>query len=64
VPDEPLVLDIGCGSGEPIGHYLIANGCKLTGVDSSSSLIEICKSWFPNERWVVQDMRELSLNHR
>jgi hypothetical protein len=33
-------------------------------VDSSSSLIEICKSRFPNERWVVQDMRELSLNHR
>jgi hypothetical protein len=22
VPDEPLVLDVGCGSGEPIGNYL------------------------------------------
>jgi ubiquinone/menaquinone biosynthesis C-methylase UbiE len=30
-----LVLDVGCGSGEPIARYLIGLGCQLTGVDVS-----------------------------
>ena len=29
----PTVLDIGCGIGEPMGRYLIEQGCSLTGVD-------------------------------
>ncbi|MFW2076033.1 class I SAM-dependent methyltransferase, partial [Acinetobacter gerneri] len=27
------VLDLGCGSGQPIAAYLIENGCQVTGVD-------------------------------
>ena len=35
IAPDPRVLDIGCGSGEPIGEYLIQQGCKITGVDSA-----------------------------
>ncbi len=39
LPEAPSVLDIGCGSGEPIDSYLLENGCTVTGVDVSPELI-------------------------
>jgi ubiquinone/menaquinone biosynthesis C-methylase UbiE len=59
-PGAP-VLDIGCGSGEPIARYLIVCGHAVTGVDSAPSLIELCKVRFPEQTWVVADMRKLAL---
>ena len=61
LPRSPTVLDIGCGSGEPMGRYLIEQGCGLTGVDSAPELISICKSRLPQQTWRVADMRSLSL---
>ncbi len=55
------VLDVGCGSGEPIARYLIEHGCKVTGVDSSAALIGMCRSRFPDEEWMVADMREMDV---
>ena len=56
------ILDIGCGSGEPISRYLIEKGCHVTGVDSSPNLIGMCKSRFPNQDWIAADMRTLALS--
>jgi len=56
------ILDIGCGSAEPIARFFVEQGYKVTGVDSSPSLIHICKRRFPTESWLVRDMRELALN--
>lgn len=56
------ILDIGCGSAEPIARYVIENGHAVTGVDSSSALIGICRDRFPRNDWIVADMRVLSLN--
>ena len=56
------VLDIGCGAGEPIAQYFIDQGCSLTGVDSSPTMIDISRSRFPQGEWLVQDMRTLSLS--
>jgi SAM-dependent methyltransferase len=58
------ILDVGCGSGEPIARYFIEKGCHVTGVDSSPALIDLCKSRFPDQNWIVNDMRTLSLNRR
>ena len=55
------VLDVGCGAGEPISRYLVEQGFSVTGVDASQAMIEICKSRFSNEAWMVMDMRELAL---
>lgn len=61
LPSGAAVLDIGCGSAEPIGRYLIENGHAVTGVDSSPELIAICEERFPDQDWRVADMRTLSL---
>ena len=64
LPEGAAVLDIGCGMGEPIGRWLIEQGCRLTGVDSSASLIAMCRERFPDHEWIVADMRGLSLGRR
>jgi 2-polyprenyl-3-methyl-5-hydroxy-6-metoxy-1,4-benzoquinol methylase len=61
VPAGGCVLDIGCGMGEPIAHDLIARGFRVTGIDSSPALIEMCRGRFPRQTWDVADMRDLAL---
>lgn len=55
------ILDIGCGSGEPIAGYLIDQGFAVYGVDSSPTMIAICRRRFPQRSWRVADMRALAL---
>ena len=55
------VLDLGCGGGEPIARYLLGQGLKLVGVDSSRGMIEMCRDRFREGEWVVGDMRQLAL---
>ena len=64
LPQNPSILDIGCGSGEPIAGYLIEKGCDVTGVDLSSAMIGMCKERFPDHEWLVADMRTLILDQR
>ena len=61
LPVDPSILDVGCGSGNPIGRYLVENGCALTGIDSSSELIEIAHKSIPEADWMVSDMRNLRI---
>lgn len=61
LPAGASVLDLGCGGGAPIGRYLIDRGIIVTGVDSSPSLIAICRERLPGGTWLVGDMRALSL---
>ncbi len=59
--DGRRVLDLGCGSGEPIAAYLIGRDCAMTGVDSSAPMIAMCRTRFPGHAWHVADMRALGL---
>jgi len=58
------VLDLGCGSGEPVARYLIEAGHAVTGIDSSPTLIGICRSRFPTHDWIAGDMRDLHLGRK
>ena len=58
------ILDVGCGPGEPMARYFIEKGYPVTGVDSSPALIDLCKSRFPAQDWIVNDMRTLALSQR
>lgn len=64
VPRAGTVLDLGCGTGEPIARYLIDAGFRVVGVDSSPSMIEMCRARFPDSEWLVADMRELTLGRQ
>ena len=64
VPAHGPVLDLGCGSGEPIARYFIECGYDVTGVDLSPTLISLCTERFPASIWTVADMRKLDLGRR
>lgn len=64
LPPGGTILDVGCGSGQPIAAYLIGRGFLLTGVDSSPSLIALCRNRFADREWIVADMRALNLGRR
>jgi SAM-dependent methyltransferase len=61
VSSNGSILDIGCGSAVPISRYLIEVGHGVTGVDSSATLIDLCRDRFPGQEWIVADMRTLAL---
>jgi len=61
VPPAGTVLDLGCGSGEPIARCLVEQGRRVTGVDAAPGLIALCRGRFPDHDWLVADMRGLDL---
>ncbi len=61
LPGGGSVLDIGCGSGEPIARYLIKRGHPVTGIDASPTLLALCRKRFPEQEWILADMRRLAL---
>jgi SAM-dependent methyltransferase len=64
LPRGASILDIGCGSGQPIARYLIEHGFHVAGIDSSPTLISLCGKRFPDQEWLVADMRTLSLKRK
>jgi SAM-dependent methyltransferase len=63
-PADAPILDIGCGSAEPMAGYLIGLGHPVVGVDSSPAMIDACRRKFPQQQWTVADMRELALQRQ
>lgn len=64
LPVGGRVLDIGCGSGEPIARHLIDLNFSVTGIDSAPAMITMCKERLPQAQWHVADMRTLALGRR
>lgn len=64
LPRGGRVLDLGCGSGQPISGWLINEGFRLTGIDFSAKMLEIARGRWPNGDWRVGDMRQLDLGER
>jgi SAM-dependent methyltransferase len=58
------VLELGCGSGAPVATYLGTCGFQITGIDSSPTLISLCRERLPGHEWQVGDMRLLDLPRR
>ena len=61
LPPAAPILDLGCGSAAPMAAYLIELGHSVVGVDSSPPMIEVCQGRFPDQEWIVADMRGLAL---
>jgi SAM-dependent methyltransferase len=59
--DGAKVLDLGCGPGRPVAQYMVQRGLRVTGVDSSSTMISFCRDRLPDQEWIVADMRRLAL---
>ena len=64
LPQGATVLDLGCGGGSPVALHMVAQGFRVTGVDSSSTLISLCRTRMPDREWIAGDMRSLALGPR
>ena len=54
------VLDL--GGGEPVARFLVEQGMRVTGVDSSPAMMALARERLPGQQWIVADMRCLALN--
>jgi SAM-dependent methyltransferase len=64
LPEHASILDLGCGTGEPMAQFFIERGHQVTGVDGSQKMIDYCNKRFPNMSWILQDMRTVDLNKK
>lgn len=61
LPAGGRVLDLGCGTGDPIARWFIAEGFQVTGVDFADAMLEIARDRWPDGDWRTADMRALDL---
>lgn len=59
-----IVLDVGCGTGEPIAGYLASLGFRIVGLDTSPAMIELCRARLPDAEFILADMRQMTLGRR
>jgi SAM-dependent methyltransferase len=64
LPAGATVLDLGCGSGSPVAQHMVECGLQVTGVDTSPTLISLCRERLPGHEWIVADMRSLRPGRR
>jgi len=62
-PGRGRVLDLGCGSGEPMARLFIERGWQVTGVDFSPAMLQLAAQRVPQMTRIAADMRELELPH-
>lgn len=61
LPPKTAILDIGCGSGEPIARFLADKNYLITGVDGSPEMIDLFQATLPHAIARVADMRLLKM---
>jgi SAM-dependent methyltransferase len=64
---EPLttsgvILDLGCGTGQPIDSTLVFWGNYIVGVDESSAMLALAKEQLPSEEWICAKMQEVEID--
>ncbi|WP_299146192.1 class I SAM-dependent methyltransferase [uncultured Tateyamaria sp.] len=64
LPAGARVLDLGCGSGDPIARWFIAEGFRVTGVDFVQPMLDLARGRWPEGDWRMGDMRTLDLPDR
>jgi SAM-dependent methyltransferase len=64
LPDGACVLDLGCGTGQPMARWLAQRGFAITGIDSSAAMLAHARALQPTQEWMQGDMRTLALGRR
>jgi ubiquinone/menaquinone biosynthesis C-methylase UbiE len=62
LPPGGDVLDVGCGAGMPVARFLADAGFRVTGVDVSSSMLELARVHVPEANFVKMDMTQLEFD--
>ena len=64
IPQNSEILDIGCGTGQPIAEYFIKKGFTVIGVDGSPGQLKKAKHLVPEMQTICSDMRHINLNKK
>jgi SAM-dependent methyltransferase len=59
LPPQARVLDLGCGTGNPIARHIIDCGFRVVGVDQSTKLLEIARTVVPEAELIHADMVDI-----
>lgn len=55
------ILDLGCGTGQPVAEYLVRNNFRVVGVDQSANMLAIARRVVPEAELIHADMCEMNL---
>jgi cyclopropane fatty-acyl-phospholipid synthase-like methyltransferase len=64
LPSGAKVLDLGCGTGNPIAKHIIERGFRAVGVDQSKKLLEIARTVVPAAELIHADMVEVQFTEK
>jgi ubiquinone/menaquinone biosynthesis C-methylase UbiE len=56
------ILDLGCGTGRPIATTLAGEGHRIVGVDSSESMLDLCRERLPDHSWIHGRIEQIELD--
>lgn len=62
LPAGAAVLDVGCGTGQPVAKYLVERGFEVTGLDISPRLLALARQQLPGTRFIHGDMRKAEIH--
>lgn len=61
LPAGARVLDLGCGTSEPIAKYIVERGLRVTGVDESSEMLKFARQTVPEAELIHADIVTVEL---
>ncbi|NBC47303.1 MAG: methyltransferase domain-containing protein [Gammaproteobacteria bacterium] len=61
MPEQGLLLDLGCGAGVPVAQTFLASGWEVVGVDFCPAMLALAAQHVPAMRRICGDMRRLEL---
>ncbi len=64
LPLGAKVLDLGCGTGNPIAKHIVERGFCVVGVDQSKELLKIAKTVVPEAELIHADMVEIQFSEK
>ena len=56
LPENSVVLDIGCGGGVPVLKTMVENGFTAKGIDFSRGMLELAKKNVPEAEFILGDV--------
>lgn len=64
LPPHAKVLDLGCGTGQPIAQHIVERGFRVVGVDQSREMLKIARSLVPTAEFICADMVALEFTEK
>lgn len=58
LPPNSTLLDLGCGTGQPVAAFFAAAGFHIVGVDQSPAMLALAKRRLPAHQWLLGTLED------